>query len=293
MDYGQIFSALLTNSQNSFNSQTGRKQAEWDAMQQRNYNTLMYERMLADSRADAETAWNRSLDYKSKVDAARAAGINPYAIMGAGMSTQAPVARGGSYAGYQRPDTTAISMQQNQMLMQSQLVQAQIANINANTKKTETETEGEKIKNRYAGAYTEAQINQVISATESAQQTKKLLEQQTMLTNRQGLAAEIDNWTRWAQNQADLAKTEAEKRRIMKDMAVMDQTMAKMKAEIVLIQQQVEMGKMSVKEGEKRIEKMTTEIEDIKQTRQPRINQMTRPGTMWNVPQWMAENLAR
>lgn len=209
------------------------------------HNTNMYHVDQFNARQNAKTAWERSMDYKTLIQNAKGAGINPYAVVG--NNPHAPMASG---SGPQRQERMQYDLGGMQTAM---LMAAQVEQLQANTKKTEAETIGQSIANRYAGRLSEAQIGNITAMAESQQQTKKLLEQQTTLANRQGLIAHIDAGMRQAMLDADLAKTEAEKIEVDKRITNLTATYDKIRTEITYINQQIELGKMSVREGEARI----------------------------------------
>lgn len=90
----------------------------------------MLNQSTAFSRQDAYTAYQRDLDYSSRMDAMRKAGINPFMV--AGQSYSAPVAKGGgASSGPMAPGNFDFIGQIPMQMMQMKMMQAQIDNIKA------------------------------------------------------------------------------------------------------------------------------------------------------------------
>lgn len=119
----------------------------------RAWSEAMYREQRDDNRINAETAFQRSIDFKAQMQAYKDAGINPYAV--AGNQTSAPQASSSS-ASTPHTETPNIGAIGNaigaipQTILQQKLINAQKTNIEANTANTEANTEGKIIDNMYA-----------------------------------------------------------------------------------------------------------------------------------------------
>lgn len=105
----------------------------WAAKERRRsqeWQQKMLNQTTAFSREDATTAYNRDMDYSTRMNNMRAAGINPFMV--AGSSYSAPVARGGgSSPGPMAPGNFDFIAQIPLQVMQMKMMQAQIDNIKA------------------------------------------------------------------------------------------------------------------------------------------------------------------
>ena len=267
-----------------------------------------YDKELANNRQDATTAYNRSIDYKTQMQAYKNAGINPYMVASNGVqpqmssSSRAQAPGQAQYHGFESmgQSIAALPMMVQQlalMVSQNQKTQADTASTNVGTEQAKFNlTQDYQFKNleRSIGIQ---QTEQVISNLKS---TKSQIDASVNLimhdiTNKQIQNKILDIQSKYTEAQMQLsnAKTRSEISNNLASVNEKNASISKMYQELQNLKQAYDTGKINQDKMQAETNKVIEETYTEMQTREGKVESGQRPHTVIEVPYKISQDIIK